>query len=111
MSKIGSGGGHTREGAQPNYIPDLQRWRAYHRALKRGEPWAVRLSLMPSFNRCLTWMYGRGDLLRNLINSPNPFLALLKAPGSWISEPVEFPLVWPGVDGHRKRAYYRKHRR
>ena len=56
------------------YIP-VKRWRGYHRALKRGKPWAVKLSKMSSFNRLFTWIYG--NRLEELIPSQNKLMSMI----------------------------------
>jgi hypothetical protein len=38
------------------HIP-VKRWRGYHRALKRKEPWAIKFSKLSLFSRMMNWVY------------------------------------------------------
>lgn len=55
------------------------RMRGYHRALKRQEEWAVKLSKSAPFNFLFQWLYREpvGDF-RKFFYKNNPFLARLK---------------------------------
>ena len=104
MSEVGSGGGHTREGAQPK---KTKRWRGYHRALKRGHAWAVRLSKMSLVQRLFSWTYDN-EIFNSLVYCNNPLLKMIPKAEVFLSAHVTFPTDWAGKDGRRKRSYYRR---
>lgn len=58
-------------GGQPRSI----RKRGYHRALKRGEPWAV---CEQAYKEMINGLWA--DMYRDLVREPNPFLGL----SAWI---------------------------
>lgn len=61
--------GVSKSGAWP------KRMKGYYRALRRGEQWAVRMSMIGPFQFMLEWTYGRHI---ELILKSNPLLKLLK---------------------------------
>ncbi len=54
-----------------------KRKRAYHRALKRGEPWALMEKGTREITRQLAIDF-YADALRNYILTPNPFLNMIR---------------------------------
>lgn len=60
-------------GDEPVRYP--KRWRGYYRALKRGKPWAVRLSKMSAFSRLFAWHYN--NVLIDLVPTSNKLMELM----------------------------------
>lgn len=57
------------------HIP-VKRWRAYYRALKRGEAWAVEFSKLDKWTQMLNWAY-RDEMLESALKYESPFLSLI----------------------------------
>lgn len=87
-SSQGDSCGTTKSGDWP------LRMKGYHRALKRGESWALKLSKKSPMQFCLSWLY-RPSLLRDLVYNKNPFLELISKKdcsfaGKYIPVPITF---------------------
>ncbi len=73
------------------HIP-VKRWRGYHRALKRGEPWAIKFSKMSPLNQVFTWVY-RDYMFEKLLYSKNPILDSIPKDSSWSSGKYYQPVI------------------
>jgi hypothetical protein len=65
------------------------RKRGYHRALARGEEWAVRLSKLPPFAWWFQWFY---RIPKEPVYRENPLLSLFKKDESWTGARLFAPL-------------------
>lgn len=82
----------TNPGDKPTIYP--KRYKAYYRALKRGEPWAIRFSKMSPATRILAWMYRDIDV--KMIFSKNPILGLVEKDMSGCYFPI--PIAYDPKD-------------
>ncbi len=89
LSGLTSGGGTSGTANSGDWPVRL---RGYYRALKRKEPWALKLNKLPPLQFLLTWKY-RPHMIAELVYNTNPFLRFIKSEswaGKYISVPVEF---------------------
>ena len=78
---------------QPKSGVKPKRYRAYYRALKRGEAWAVYLSKLPPMSRALWWLYDN-DLVAQVVSAHNPLFDIIEKNGAWVGKhiPVKIKL-------------------
>ncbi len=70
-----------------------KRLRGYHRALKRGKPWAVKLSKLSGFYFVFAWHYGRPSVVRRIQESligPSLF-PHIERDESWVGSSLPVP--------------------
>lgn len=73
------------------HIP-VKRWRGYHRALKRGEPWAIKFSKLSPLNQMFTWVY-RNELFEQALKAKNWLLDFIPKDSSWASSKYHQPVI------------------
>lgn len=69
------------------------RLRGYFRALKRGEPWAVKLSKKwGTLSFWLEWTYSP-EFLKAMVYAENPFLSMISKDVGWTGSYMTVPMT------------------
>lgn len=84
-----------------------KRWQSYHRALKRGEAWAVKISKLPLMCQLLYRFYAGESTLMGLVFAENPLFKLLSKTDSWTGGDHVVPFPSFIVGPKRKRSAHR----